>query len=73
MTLLATVKNELHGIFLGFRLEEKHGAYLWRESSGAFHGSMYSSVDAAVRGLRQLYCEPGSKVEFRDEMMRVAA
>jgi hypothetical protein len=65
--LYAVVRHDLHGVLLGFSLEERSGTFLWRELSGAFHGSTYTSMQAAIRGLRLMYTEPGAVVEFRKD------
>jgi hypothetical protein len=63
--LYAVVRHDLHGVLLGFQLEEKNGTFMWRELNGSFHGSTYTSAQAAIRGLRLMYTEPGAVVEFR--------
>jgi hypothetical protein len=65
--LYAVVRHDLHGVLLGFSLEERNGTYLWRELGGAFHGSTYTSAQAAIRGLQLMYTEPGAVVEFRKD------
>lgn len=66
--MLATIRNDLEGLFLALRLHELHGAYCWREDTGALLGSTYSSPTSAVQGLKRSYNEPGTIVSFRSEL-----